>query len=470
MAPLPGTNLNVKRRNFVLLLAPHRVQFVVALCAACLLFAAPAAARQQPQSPQQSIKLERIEFKGLDRVKEDEALGKSGLTTGQTVVIDDVEAAANRLLESGLFTNLSYKLKGTTDKSVLTFEVVERKWTMPVAFDNFVWFTDEDLNAAVRRKLPAFDGTAPESGGVTEQIKQALAELLSERKIEGTVQYDLSEDPLTKKIAHLFSVKGPGLRVCKITYAGARALPEEQLVTKSGGIFDNDFSRAYVGGFVESNLLPLYHERGYLRAAFSPPKVTPEASPECKGVTVAMTVDEGSIYVWDKATWDGNTGLTPQELDAALGMRNREVANAVKIATGLGRVRKAFGRKGYLGARIRPETEFDDTARSVAYRFHITEGPQYYMGDLVIEGLDEVATNNLRGRWRLLHKEVYDEGYLEEFVRKSVSEFQRDAARAGNPLPPLKVLSQTKADPNTHLVNVTLNIKRDTLPPPPPKP
>ncbi|HEX7314162.1 MAG TPA: POTRA domain-containing protein [Pyrinomonadaceae bacterium] len=449
--------------------APHRVKFVVALFAACLLFAATTGARQQPQ-PQQSIKLDRIEFKGLERVKEDEALGKSGLTTGQTVVIDDVEAAANRLLESGLFTNLSYKLKGTTDKSVLTFEVVERKWTMPVSFDNFVWFTDDELNAAVRRKLPAFDGTAPESGGVTEQIRQALTELLNERKIEGTVQYDLSENPLDKKISHLYSVKGPGLHVCKITYAGARALPEEQLVTKSGGIFDNDYSRAYVGGFVESNLLPLYHERGYLRAAFSPPKVTPEASPECKGVAVAMSVDEGSIYVWDKATWDGNTGLTAQELDAALGMRNREVANAVKIANGLGRVRKAYGRKGYIGARVRPETEFDDTARSVSYRFHITEGPQYYMGDLVIEGLDEVATNNLRGRWRLLHKEVYDEGYLEEFVKKSVTEFQRDAARAGNAFPALKVVSQTKADHDKRLVHVTLNIKRDTAPPPPAKP
>lgn len=444
------------------LAAPQRVKSVAALCAACLLLAAAARAQQ----PQQSIKLERIEFKGLERVKEPEALEKSGLAAGQTVDIDTVEAAANRLLESGLFVNLSYKLKGTTDKSVLTFEVVERKWTMPVTFDNFVWFTDEELTAAVRRKFPAFDGTAPEAGGVTEQIKQALAELLSERKIEGAVQYDLSEDPLTRKVSHLFSVKGPGLRVCKITYAGARAVPEETLVTKSGGIFDNDYSRAYTSGFVESNLLPLYHERGYLRAAFSPPQVTPEASPECKGVTVALTVDEGSIYVWDKAAWEGNEGLTAQELDAALGMRNREVANAVKIANGLARVRRAYGRRGYIAARVRPETEFDDAARSVVYRFRVNEGPQYRMGDLAITGLDEASTNNLRGRWRLLSKEVYDEGYIDEFVKKSLAEFQRDAARAGNPLPPLKVVSQTKADHDKRLVHVTLDIKRDTLPPP----
>jgi outer membrane protein insertion porin family len=439
------------------------VTFVVALFAACLLPAPPARAQQ----PAQSIKLERIEFKGLERVKEPEALEKSGLTAGQTVTIDDVEAAANRLLESGLFNNLSYKIKGKTDRALLSFEVIERKWTMPVAFDNFVWFTDDELNAAVRRKLPAFDGTAPESGGVAEQIRQALAELLDDRKIEGSVEYTLSENPATHKVEHLYSVKGPGLRVCKINYAGARAVPEEQLVIKSGGIFDNDYSRAYVGGFVESNLLPLYHERGYLRASFGPPKVTPEAAPECKGVAVAMNVDEGSIYVWDKATWEGAEGLTAQELDAALGMKSREVANAVKIAKGLNAVRRAYGRKGYIAARVRPETVFDDTARSVAYRFQITEGPQYHMGDLTINGLDEAATNNLRGRWRLLHREVYDEGYVEEFVRKSVTEFQRDAARAGNPFPALKVVSQAKPDHDKRLVHVTLDIKRDAAPTPP---
>jgi len=445
--------------------APQRVRNASALVvfAACLLLAAANVRAQAP--PAQSIKLDRIEFKGLERVKEPEALEKSGLQVGQSVDIEAVEAAANRLLESGLFVNLSYKLKGTTDKSVLTFEVIERKWTMPVSFDNFVWFTDDELLAAVRRKLPAFDGTAPEAGGVTDQIKQALEELLRERKIEGAVEYTLSADPSGRKVGHLYSVKGPGLRVCKLSFAGARAVPEETLVTKSGGIFDNDFSRAYVGGFVESNLLPLYHEKGYLRAAFGPPKVTPEASPDCgRGVALAFTVDEGSIYVWDKATWEGAAGLTAQELDAALGMRNREVANAVKIANGLTRVRRAYSRKGYLGARVSPEMELDDSARSVSYRFRVEEGAQYRMGDLTITGLDEVATNNLRGRWRLLSREVYDEGYLDEFGKKAVPEFMRDAARAGNPLPAFKIESKVTPNHEKQTVDVTINFKRETMP------
>jgi outer membrane protein assembly factor BamA len=441
----------------------------VLLCAACLLALALAPSRasaRQAQGAQpaqaQAIKLERIEFKGLERVKESEALEKSGLQAGQSVDIDAVEAAANRLLESGLFKNLSYKLKGTTDKAVLTFEVVERKWTMPVTFDNFVWFTDEELNEAVRRKFPAFDGTAPEAGGVTDQIKQALEELLRERKIEGTVEYTLSAAGVAGgKVEHLFSVKGAGLRVCKLNFNGARAVPEELLVQKSAGIFDNDYSRAYIGGFVETNLLPLYQERGYLRASFSPPKVKPEAAPpDCeRGVAVTMYVDEGSIYVWDKAVWEGSQALAPQELDAALGMKSREVANVAKLAKGLNAVRRAYGRKGYLGVRLRSEPDFDDTARSVAYHFNVNEGPQYHMGELVVNGLSENDANNLRGRWRLLHRDVYDEGYIDEFIKKSVPEFQRDALRAGNPLPAFAVESKPVYDHEKHTVDVTLNFK-----------
>ncbi len=426
---------------------------------ALALQATPARAQQPAQ---QSIKLERIEFKGLERVKESEALEKSGLTTGQSITIDELDAVANRLLESGLFKNLSYSIKGTTDKAVLTFTVMEQTWAMPVTFDNFVWFTDDELREAIKHRVPAFDGTAPEAGNVTEQIKQALQDLLRERKIEGTVEYNLSADASGRKIEHLFSVKGPGLHVCKVSYQGARALSEELLVQKSGGIFDNDYSRAYIRGFVESNLIPLYGERGYLRASFAPPKAKPAGTADCEqGLAVTMYVDEGSIYVWDKAAWDGTQALTPQELDAALGMKNREIANVVKIDKGLAFVRRAYGRKGYLSASVRASQEFDDANRSVAYRFQVEEGPQFHMGELVIEGLSEADSNNLRGRWALLHGEAFDADYPDQFLKKNVAEFQRDAVRAGHPLAPMKVKGTASTDPVKHVVNVTLEFKPD---------
>ena len=437
------------------------VVFILAACATC----ARAGQTPTPQGAQQALKLERIEFKGLARVTEAEALEKSGLQAGQTVSIEQVDAAADRLLSSGLFEKLSYNVKGQTDKAVVTFTVVEPKWSMPVAFDNFVWFTDEELRDAVKRRVPTFDGTAPQAGGVTEQIRQALEDLLRERKVEGTVEYTLSSDASGRKIEHLFSVRGPELRVCKLSFVGAHAVPEETLRQKSGGIFDNDYSRAFVEGFAEANLLPLYQERGYLRASFAPPKVKPDSSADCdKGVAVTMYVDEGSIYVWDKAVWAGASALTPQELDAALGMREREVANRVKIDKGLAAVGKAYARKGYLGASVRAAPDFDDENRRVAFRLQVEEGPQYHMGELTINGLSEADANNLHGRWRLLHGDVYEESYPDEFVKKSLPEFYKDELRAGHPLPALKMDIKATPDREKQTVDVTINFKPASAP------
>ncbi|HYE15416.1 MAG TPA: POTRA domain-containing protein [Pyrinomonadaceae bacterium] len=436
------------------LFAPRGRKFLLAL-----LFALAAAT---PVLAQQTLKLTKIEFKGLERITEAQALEKAGLQPGQSAVVDDVEAAANRLVESGLFKNLSYQIKGTTDAAVVTFTVIENKPTVPVVFDNFVWFTDEELNKAVRARVPNFDGTAPETGGATEQIAKALQDLLRERKIQGTVEYTSSATESGANPEFIYTVKGAGLRVCRLTFPGARALTEEQLVGKSGQLFSEDYSRVFTKGFADNTLLPLYHERGYLRASFAPPSVKPDPSSDCEGgLAVTLSVDEGSVYVWDRAEWSGNEALTAEELNAALGMRPKEVANGLKIENAFKAVRKAYGRKGYLTAGVKAAPEFDDANRRVAYRVQVKEGPQYRMGDLTIAGLPESDINNLRGRWRLLHSEVYDEGYLAEFLKKGMGEFFRDAVREGRKFPPLKPVVNTRADREKLLVHVSIEFKPD---------
>ncbi|MBA3242346.1 MAG: hypothetical protein H0T60_14040 [Acidobacteria bacterium] len=432
--------------------------FILSLAFACSVLA-------QPQQDARTWHLAQIEFDGLKRVRPEEALAASGLQVGQAVGVNEVDAAANKLMGSGLFKNLSYNVRGTSEKAVVIFKVEEMTSTMPVVFDNFYWFTDEELASAVRRKLPSFDGTAPESGGVADTIKLALEELLRERKIKGAVEYTLSAEIRGSGPEHLFTVKGPGLRVCRLEFPGARAVQQELLVQKSGGIFDNDYSRRYVGVFAENSLLPLYHERGYLRASFLQPKVEAvEAGGECEGggIRLSLPVEEGPVYLWERAEWLGQEALTPQELDAALGMRSNEIANALKVDKGVGLVRRAYGRKGYLTAQATVSPVFDDAGRRVTFRFRVTEGPQYRMGALYIEGLSEQDTNNLRVRWNLMPREVYDEGYLAEFVKKSVAEFVRDAARNARPLKPFKIESSMNADREKMTVDVTLTFKPDT--------
>ncbi|HEX6623007.1 MAG TPA: hypothetical protein VF064_04795, partial [Pyrinomonadaceae bacterium] len=92
---------------------PLRTRRLPSFVAAGLLFLlAPAALRAQPTLPPQpapaagQMRLAKVEFTGLQRVKPEEALAASGLAAGQNVDINAVDAAAEKLLQSGLFMRL----------------------------------------------------------------------------------------------------------------------------------------------------------------------------------------------------------------------------------------------------------------------------------------------------------------------------------------------------------------------------
>ncbi|HEV2705147.1 MAG TPA: POTRA domain-containing protein [Pyrinomonadaceae bacterium] len=433
-----------------------------------LLFTQLDASAQTPPpqpSPQQQngVRLARIDVTGLERLKPEQVVTESGLQVGQAIDADMLDAAAERLLNSGLFKKLSYRFSSKAGEGVVTFVVEEAAANMPVVFDNFIWFTNDELLAAVRKHLPSFDGTAPEAGGVTSTIGRALTELLRERKIAGEVEHMLSATLTGQRAEHVFSVKGAGLRVCKLSFPGATAIAEQALVEKSSGIFNNEYSRGFVMEYAASSLAPLYHERGYLRANFHSPEVALAKDADCAGqLSLSLPVDEGSAYVWQGAEWNGASGVTAQELDAALGMRARELANGAKIANGLNAVRKLYARRGYLAPRVAGAPEFDDESRSVLYRFNVEEGPQYRMGELIINGLSEKDTNDLRTRWRLAPREVYDSNYPAEFLRTGFREFVQELrTREGRTLGAYKVETSEKPDRERLTVDVTITVRPD---------
>jgi outer membrane protein assembly factor BamA len=188
------------------------------------------------------------------------------------------------------------------------------------------------------------------------------------------------------------------------------------------------------------SLFPIYRELGQLKASFGQPVARPEESANCKGgVDLTIPVVEGSIYSWANAEWTGNQVLIPQDLDAALGMKTGEVANGLKFDKGVDAVFKAYGRKGYLDLRLKSQPEFDDSGLRVAYKIAITEGPQYRMGNLIVKGFPAASEKLLRQKWQLKTGDVFDEGYLDDFLKKDFGEISRLMAEAynsqGKPLP-----------------------------------
>ena len=74
---------------------------------------------------------------------------------------------------------------------------------------------------------------------------------------------------------------------------------------------------------------------------------------------------------------------------------------------------------GYLEWRVVPSTDKSGSAQ-VALTLDITEGPQYRMGTLEIEGKPDAASQ-LRSSWQLDRGQPFDPFYPQEFLEESKS-------------------------------------------------
>jgi outer membrane protein assembly factor BamA len=229
------------------------------------------------------------------------------------------------------------------------------------------------------------------------------------------------------------------------------------LIKNSKPLIAGDYKRSFVLSFAQANLIPIYRERGHLRANFRAPlaKLESDATSNCKGgVSLTVPIEEGAVYSWGKAEWTGNTVLPNPELEAALGMKTSEVANGLKIDKGLMSIQEAYGRKGYLAARLNPSPVFEDANQNVTYQIAIKEGSQYRMGILTITGFSENTTNRLKSKWKLQLGDVYDASYLKEFMKK---EMVLDAREIGSP--PKSISTEIKPDRHKLTVDLTISLK-----------
>lgn len=416
-----------------------------------------------PVAAQQNFKIAKIEFEGLKRLSPEDMIASTGLKIGDSFSLDALDAAAQRLIDSGNFKNVAYKTRPSKDQISITFQVEEVIGASSrVVFDNFIWFNDAELMAAVKRDLPSFKGTAPDSGDTIDRINRALRTFLHEHQIEATVTHMVSQDrPGSPIQEHVFSVTGVPMPICTIHFPGASNISEDKLRDRSKDLRASEYSRTFVRLFAENNLIPLYREVGQLKAAFAPPDAKPEDTGNCKkGVELTIPVDEGLIYKWNKAEWTGNQAITAPELDALLGMRAGQPANGVKLDQASRDIKKAYGRKGFLALKVNSVPEFDDQAQSVVFRMDVVEGPQFRMGRLLTKGFSESETNRINEKWEIKSGQIFDEGYFEEFSKKALGEILRAQLmqRRAQNKPPPSLNTKITVDSKALTADVTIEL------------
>jgi outer membrane protein assembly factor BamA len=398
-----------------------------------------------------SYRLAAVQVTGASRYSRDDVARLSGLNAGQPVTIAQVNSAAQRLAATGLFKAVKYRYVNVGERMTAVFEIEEADWTVPVIFDNFVWFKDEEIVDAVKRDVPTFDGTLPPAEGVPDLVLRSLQTLLDAKRIPGRAAFQPHTDLKEKKLSYLFKVENPAPTLCALAFTGVSAAPERELVNASRSAIGGEYSRTILTGMSAGTLLDVFHRRGHWRASFAPP-IPALDSRECVGVSAALAVNEGSVYAFAKSAWTGNRVLDAAALDALLAMKPGEVADSYKIEAGLVQIRRAYAKNGYLMATTSSAPRLDDTSKRAEFEMKVEEGPQFTMGSLEFAGLAEADVNRLRKNWKLPAGVPYDSTYANLYVTNEVVPLLPPGTR--------RPTAKEAVDPDKHVVDVSIVFER----------
>ncbi|MGO9602492.1 MAG: POTRA domain-containing protein [Candidatus Binataceae bacterium] len=401
---------------------PHgsaRVRFaryflvVAALCASAMLLSNAAAKSD-------TLRLAKVSFVGLSRYTEAQASAAAGLHVGDQVTTAQLKTSADLLAASGAFDSVAYRYSTQGGDLDAEYEVTETKSLLSCRFDNFIWFSPEQLDQTLRRRVPLYTGFVPERGTLPKQVSDALQTLATDNGIHGTVEYIAFSESIGVRVSALiFRVSGVAMPVRTLSFPGASALSEKELAAAAPDLTGRDYSANDAEAASSAGLLPLYHRRGYLQAHFDHPQASIIAGTS-SDVAVAFPVTEGPQYSWSKADWTGNHAFSPDDLAKLLDMKPGEVANLDKIDAGFTAVTKAYQGKGYIEAKVQPTESLDSGSRQASFQVALDEGNQYHMGQLRFQGVPDKLAAELAKKWNIKSGQVYDGNYSQDFLKKEV--------------------------------------------------
>ncbi len=405
-----------------------------------LLLVLPAAAQKHAGSKASAdtpYKLIALHVTGTARYSDQEILAASGLQIGQNAAEGDFKEAVQRLGDSGLFSDVVYSYSSSSAGTKLELQLADtdKSKLVPARFDNFVWFTDAELQTALQRRVPLFKQSLPLAGNLLDRVSEALQAMLSEKNLPGRVDYvrEGENDAGGPLVAITYRVEEVGIRIHGFEFPGASPDQAALLTAAAHRAIGTNYDRSALAAVSKLDLLPVYLQRGYLKAEFGPSDARVVPQPSSAGdaqnaaeahseshselqVDVIIPVTPGRAYSASGVDWKGNSAISTSEVAPLLHLPTGQPADAVRLLQDIESVDKLYRSRGYMAVQIKPDAQLEDEKGTVHYAMNVIEGDLYKMGELEILGLDTQAKARMQAAWTLREGQPYNANYPRKFL------------------------------------------------------
>jgi outer membrane protein insertion porin family len=389
------------------------------ICRTPLLLAGFLAVLVSPPLHAQTSTLREVRAEGAKHLTEAQIASLTGLAPGAQVGRKELQDAADALVRTGLFAKVNFKYDTHNDNLVVTFHIEENP-RLPVSYDNFPWYSDSELDDALRKELPFYDGHLPEAGQVVERAAAVLKAFVSVRAANVEITHQVVLSPLSDGSEQQFSVQGPVPKIAKLEFSDPKLTEDLAVKTHIAEIVSRPYSRMTINVFLAEQIRPIYQQQGFLQAKIGPAEVRLSGDPSQQKLTEQIPVYvpcvPGTIYRWKGVEWKGNTAISSITLTNTVGLKAGDVANGQAIEGGWERVREEYGQRGFLEAKVTPVAAYDDAAHTTSYEVSIVEGLVFHYGSMTISGMSLAGERKIQEAWTMKPGDLFDKKVFEDFL------------------------------------------------------
>ena len=416
-----------------------------------MILALPSCAQQfQPKT---------IQFKGDLEYTEQELLDAAGLKKGAILTSGEMNEHSKRLMDTGVFENLTYKFDGRD----LVYFLRPATQMYPIRLENLPLAAGAELDAKLHSRLPLYHCKVPIEGGLLDDVRKQLEEMLAAQGIRTTLATAPYSDHKTARkgaiTAVSFSIVQPQVRIGSLHMDGISPTIAEKILPILKEASEQSFDTANSAANLETVIRSFYEDQGYASAKVHAVRSgDPVVSFDSIQVPFSVMVEEGRQYKLGEIQLPPGAPLEKADIDKILNDPATNPSSGIGTRSVWLLIARKYKSKGYLDCGVVPHAQIDDEAGIVNYTVAVNAGPVYHLAFVKFDNVSNDLRVRLMHNWQLMPGDPFDQSYVTSFLLRAQLEDPALRQMLAGAKPTFDVM----ADPQTHDVNVVIRLERSS--------
>ncbi len=329
---------------------------------------------------------------------------KRGKTFLEKVVNEDVK----RLYLMGFFSDVSVTIEDIQDGVGVIFIVVERAPLASVRFTGNRAYKDTKLKELIKSKLNEFTDEKrlkKDADAIKDMYKRAGYPWVE-------VSYRVDTNQTKNESIAVFIIKeGSKAVVRRIKIVGNTAFKDKKLLkvikSRTAGFFRSGVYKKDVVDDDMERLKHFYKQEGFLDVEATYEVLTQEKGRK-RWIELVIQLEEGRRYIAGDVRMGGNRVFSDEELKGILSLREGDTFTESALYKEVALIQEHYFDKGYIMARVKPETVLNIKTGKVDIDYKVTEGEVCYVNRVNIRGNTKTKDVVIRRELRLYPGDRYD--------------------------------------------------------------